>query len=116
FSTDEIGSVNAELKACDHTTNPYLALGALIAAGLDGLARELPLADPVLVDPANLTEAEREAIGARRLPTSLTEALDALAADAVLRDALGPALHGAFQAVKRLEVALFDAQDASFEL
>ena len=54
FSTDEVGSVNAELKACYDTANPYLALGALIAAGLDGIARELPLSDPVQVDPATL--------------------------------------------------------------
>jgi glutamine synthetase len=116
FSTDEAGSVNAELKACDHTANPYLALGALIAAGLDGIARELPLPDPVMVDPATLSEEERSARGVRRLPDSLAAALDALAADTVLCTALGPTLLGAFQAVKRLEVALFGAQDEAFEL
>lgn len=116
FSTDEAGSVNAELKACDHSANPYLALGALIAAGLDGIARELPLPDPMLVDPASLSEAERTALGVRRLPATLPAALDALAADAVLCAALGPTLLGAFQAVKRLEIALFGAQDEAFEL
>jgi glutamine synthetase len=116
FSTDAAGSVNAELKACDHTATPSLALGALIAAGLDGIARQLPLPDPVLVDPASLEEEERARLGVRRLPGSLSAALDALAADTVLCDALGPTLLGAFQAVKRLEVSLFGAQDEAFEL
>ncbi|MGB9634579.1 MAG: glutamine synthetase family protein, partial [Chloroflexaceae bacterium] len=50
---------NVELKTCDATANPYLALGAVIAAGLDGIDRQLPLGDAVRGDPADLSEAER---------------------------------------------------------
>jgi glutamine synthetase len=78
--------------------------------------RELVLGEVMDVDPSSLSEADRQARGARRLPASLVEALDALAADTILVDALGPALHGGFQAVKRLEAALFAAQDVAFEL
>jgi len=113
---DEAGSVNAELKACDHTANPYIALGALLAAGMDGMARELTLGEPMLVDPATLSEEERTRLGARRLPTSLGEALDALQADTVLTEALGPTLLSAILGVKRLEIGLFAAQDKDFEL
>ncbi|MDB5075819.1 MAG: glnA [Chloroflexi bacterium] len=116
FAGDEAGTINAELKACDHTSNPYIALGALIAAGLDGIARKLDLPDPVLADPSLLSEADRTARGVKRLPGSLTEALDELAADAVLCGALGPELVSAIQGVKRLEARLFAEQDVDFEL
>lgn len=66
----EEASTNVELKAADATCNPYLALGGLIAAGLDGLARGLDPPGPVDVDPATLPEEERERRGILRLPTT----------------------------------------------
>ncbi|HKS70874.1 MAG TPA: glutamine synthetase family protein [Ktedonobacterales bacterium] len=101
----EAESTNFELKPADHSGNPYLALGALIAAGLDGVARGLDPGEPVDVDPGNLDDTERERRGIARLPESLAAALDALEADAVLAEALGPTLAQAYIAVKRLEVA-----------
>src|SRR6058998_2067243 len=59
FRGSEEASTNAELKACDATCNPYLALGGLIAAGLDGIERQLVPPDPVEVDPATIPEEER---------------------------------------------------------
>ncbi len=41
FRSDMAASTNAELKACDSSSNPYLALGGLLAAGLDGVKRKL---------------------------------------------------------------------------
>jgi glutamine synthetase len=108
-------SANLELKCSDSTGNPYLALGALIHAGLDGVRRELDPGEPVNVDPATLTDAERRRLGVARLPTSLAEALDALERDDVLMEALGPVRRTAYLAVKRSEVASFGAHDASFE-
>lgn len=105
-----------KLKAADSSSNPYLALGGLIAAGLDGVRRGLAVADPALVDPANLSDAEREARGIRRFPTTQLEALAALEADAVLMEALGPALAGAYLAVKCSEYAAFAAEDVAFEI
>src|ERR671929_981854 len=46
FRGAEEASTNAELKACDSSGNPYLALGGLIAAGLDGIERELEPPEP----------------------------------------------------------------------
>jgi glutamine synthetase len=116
FAGDEATTINAELKASDHTANPYLALGALVAAGLDGIERELELVDPVLVDPASLTALERDQRGIERLPATLEDAIAALEADSVLAGALGPELLSAFVGVKRLEARLFAAQDVDFEL
>jgi glutamine synthetase len=107
--------INLELKPSDSTANPYLALGALIHAGLDGIQRQLDPGDPVDVDPATLSEAEREAVGARRLPRTLTEALDALEADKVLMEVLGPLRSTAYIAVKRSEAATFAEHDTAWE-
>src|SRR5205807_2038054 len=79
----EEASTNAELKAADASSNPYLAVGGLIAAGLDGLERGLEPPEPVEVDPATIDEKEREARGIVRLPATQAEALDALEADSV---------------------------------
>src|SRR5256714_2857164 len=57
-------STNVELKASDSSANPYLALGGVIAAGLDGIGRGLKLPSPVAVDPGSLSDEEREGLGA----------------------------------------------------
>jgi glutamine synthetase len=115
FRGAEEASTNAELKACDASANPYLALGGLLAAGLDGLERELEPPEPVQVDPATIAEDERARRGIVRLPTTQAEALDALAADDVLGDALGATLRDAYLAVRRSEWTAYSAGDAAFE-
>jgi glutamine synthetase len=112
----EMESSNIELKPCDPSNNPYLALGGLLAAGLDGIARTLDPGEPVLVDPDTLTDAERERRGVRRLPATLGDALDALERDDVLREALGETLAREYLIVKRSEVKAFAGQDVAFEL
>ena len=109
-------STNLELKPCDPSNNPYLALGGLLAAGLDGMARKLDPGEPALVDPDALSESERRRRGIKRLPTSLGEALDALERDDVLRDALGDVLAKEYLIVKRSEAQAFAAQDVAFEI
>ena len=116
FKSDPSGSTNAELKASDSSSNPYLALGGLLAAGLDGVRRELLPGKPALVDPATYSEAERAEMGIKRYPTTLDEALDNLEADAVLMGALGPLLARSYLAVKRLEWASFSKEDIDFEI
>jgi glutamine synthetase len=115
FRGMEEASTNLELKAADATSNPYLAVGGLIAAGLDGLERGLEPPAPVEVDPAGLREREREALGIRPLPATQAEALDALASDAVLTGALGPVLAGSYLTVRRSEWERYSAGDAAFE-
>jgi glutamine synthetase len=112
---DPAGSVNLELKPSDSSANPYLALGACIHAGLDGIRRKLDPGEAVNVDPATLTDAQRLAVGAHRLPASLAEALDALAADDLLMESLGDLRRRAYLAVKRSEVAAFAGTDPAYE-
>jgi glutamine synthetase len=74
--------------------NPYLLIAAQVLAGLDGLQRQLQ-PGPSTPDPY--------ADGAARLPGSLAQALDALAADTVLQRGLGPVMARVFDRVKRQE-------------
>ena len=107
FKGRESESTNLELKCADHSGNPYLSLGAVIAAGLDGINNKIDPGVPQEIDPGNYTDEERERLGIRRLPTSLDEALDELESDQVLMDALGPLLASSYIAVKRNESAFF---------
>jgi glutamine synthetase len=110
-----LGSVNLELKPVDSTGNPYLALGAFIYAGIDGIRRSLLPGEPLLVDPAVLDPSERERLSVARLPASLRAALDALEADSFLMSALGPLRSTAYLAVKRSEAEHFAVHDAEYE-
>jgi len=92
-----------ELKTVDATANPYMALGALIAAGLDGLRRNLALPEEVAVDPGLIAEDQRRAKGIDLLPQNLGQALDALGEDNVLLEAMGEQLTGSYMAVRRYE-------------
>jgi glutamine synthetase len=115
FAGMEEASTNVELKAADASSNPYVAVGGLIAAGLDGLERGLEPPEPVEVDPATIDEQERVERGITRLPATQEEALDALEADAVLTNALGPVLAESYLAVRRSEWAAYSTGDEAFE-
>src|SRR5205085_7482417 len=115
FRGAEERSTNIELKSSDASANPCLALGGLIAAGLDGLERNLEPPEPLGVDPAALTDDEREASGIVPMPATQAEALDALAEDDLLRAALGPELTNAYLAVRRSEWEAYSARDGAFE-
>ena len=92
-----------EYKTMDATANPYIALGALIAAGLDGLSRNLELPEEVTVDPALIPEEQRSAGRIDRLPQNLGEALDALRDDIVILEAMGAELAKSYIAVRQHE-------------
>jgi glutamine synthetase len=97
-------TANVELKPVDATANPYLALAAVLAAGMDGMERSLDPGEPVLVDPATMSEEERASRDIRPLPASLAEALDALEKDEVLTEVLGEPLVRTHLAVGRGQV------------
>jgi glutamine synthetase len=102
----EAATANVELKPVDVTANPYLALAAVLAAGMDGMARALDPGEPTMVDPATLSEEERDSRGIYPLPASLDEALDALESDDVLIEALGEPLVRTHLAVARAQAEM----------
>jgi glutamine synthetase len=109
----ESATANIEFKPMDVTANPYLALAAVLAAGMDGVERDLDPGEPTTVDPATLSDEERASRGIYPLPASLDEALDALEGNEVLIRALGEPLVRTHLAVARAQAKM--AKDLSPE-
>jgi len=97
---------NIEFRAADATANPYLALGALVHAGLDGIVRQMTLPAITTSDPEFLDPEERGRKGIVRLPQTLDEALDAFAADQALQSRFPSTLYETYLAHKRCEATL----------
>ncbi|KAL5483506.1 hypothetical protein ACEPAI_8738 [Sanghuangporus weigelae] len=87
-------SYNFEIKSIDGTSNPYLAISALLSAGLAGISARTKLTSVGLHVPANtLTDVERKEFGVEnRMPLSIDEARKALAKDEVMKKTLGEEL------------------------
>ena len=99
----ETQAARFEFKTADATTNPYLALGALIAAGINGMMRGLILPEEVAMDPGLMPEGERKDKGIDLLPQDLGEAIGELRKDEVLLSAMGGDLARSFVAVRQKE-------------
>jgi glutamine synthetase len=109
--SDAARQFNVEFRAADAAASPYLALGALVHAGVSGIRGKLTLPEPR--DIPRLGKAEREAVGIRHLPHSLGEALDNLEATPEARDWFGPVFLDAYLRHKRAEIKMLDGLDES---
>lgn len=107
------GAFNMELRAPDATASPYMAIGALVRAGLDGIRQKMKLPPAIDRDPSELSDAERARAGIVPLPASLDEALNNMAASATVRSWLSPTMFEAYCAIKRKEIEMFADQDAA---
>jgi glutamine synthetase len=95
-----------ENRAGEPGANPYLAMAAQIASGLDGIDRAL--------DPGPPADAPYEG-GAPPLPRTLSEALEALRADACLGAAFGAFFVDYFVRLKQAEIDRFQAEVTAWE-
>ncbi len=109
-------SVRVEYRAADSACNPYLALSVLLAAGLKGIREGYDLPPEVAADITRLTAAERAAAGAKRLPETLSEALDILEGSDLVADALGEHVFDWFLRNKRDEWDRYQHHVSGFEL
>jgi glutamine synthetase len=106
-----VGHGNArriECRAPGADVNRYLALSALIAAGLHGVDRGLDLETP-------LTGNAYEAADKPRLPTTLRDARDLFASSTVARDAFGEDVVAHYVNNARVELEAFDAAVTDWE-
>ncbi len=106
------GATRVEMRLADGSANVYLATAALLFAGLDGVKRELT--PPAAVE-GLVYELPEEDQG-EPIPLSLDAALDALEADATLRDAMGPALVETFLTIKRYELERYHRHVSDWDL
>jgi glutamine synthetase len=94
---------NVEVKVIDPSANPYFATAAILGLALDGIERALPLPPEITVDPATLTDTERESVRVVLLASSQADAIDALDQSPLLRGILGNEAVDAVVAVRRYE-------------
>jgi glutamine synthetase len=110
---DPAPQLHLEYRGADAAANPYLALGAIVRAGLEGIRAELPAPpildrDPALLDPA---EAGRYGVGA--MPATLEDSMRALAEDGTARAWMPARLYDAYASVKRAELQAAAEMDVS---
>jgi glutamine synthetase len=94
---------NVEVKIIDPSANPYLATAAILGLALDGIKRQATLPPEITVDPAKLSESDRDDARVVRLPEAQSEAIAALDGSALLRSILGGPVVDMAVAVRRLE-------------
>lgn len=108
---DPSASFNMEFRAADATASPHLALAMLIRAGIAGLVDGLDTPPITRGDPEEMTPDQRAALGIRRLPSSLPQALDALQADTTVCGWLSPRLLDCWVGLRHKELALVQGLD-----
>lgn len=105
-----------ELRLPDGSCNPYLATAAVIAAGLDGVKRELHPGAGHANNLYDLSPAQMREQGIGILPQSLGEAINQLENNQVIRDALGNALSEEFIKIKRAEALEYQRHVSDWEI
>jgi glutamine synthetase len=105
-----------EVRIPDPACNPYLALAAMIASGLDGVERELECGEPVNRNIWEMSQREKKRLKIVELPASLDEALSFLEKDKLLRKALGNHIFDHFIFNKRTEWADYIKEIHDWEL
>ena len=110
-------SMRAELRFPDPSSNPYLAFSGMLAAALDGIDNKMTPPAPLNhVNLYHLTAEERAKMGVGSLPGSLAEALNELAKDTVIVNALGPVVYEAFARAKWEEWDDFRLRVTDYEI
>lgn len=82
-------ATRTELRNADPSTNPYLAMSAILASGLEGIEKKLECKERVYLNLFELNRSEREAMGIENLPENLKDAVKELKKNAVVLEALG---------------------------
>lgn len=105
-----------ELRSPDPSCNPYLALGVMIKAGLDGIKKKIKPPKPVYQNIYTMTAEERKSASIRMLPQNLKEAVISLLDDKVIKEALGKHILRYTVQAKLTEWELYNSQVHQWEV
>ena len=109
-------STRLELRSPDSAMNPYLALAACLAAGLDGIKNHMELPEPVVQNIYAMDEETIKERGIDHLPETLGEAIDEFEEDAFLRTVLGEHIFYKYLEAKKEEWNVFRSQVTDWEI
>lgn len=105
-----------ELRCPDPSANPYLALAVCLAAGLDGIRKQIMPPAAVVKNVYEMRLDEKKAEGIESLPATLSEAVDELEKDEYILDVLGEHISRNYIAAKRTEWAEYTSQVTDWEI
>ncbi|WP_273850453.1 type I glutamate--ammonia ligase [Guptibacillus spartinae] len=103
-------STRIEVRSVDPSANPYLAMAALLAAGLDGIKNKMTPPAPTERNIYVMDKQERVEEGITDLPATLHDALELLKKDEVMMKALGEHAAEHFIEAKEIEWDMFRTQ------
>ncbi len=109
-------AVRMELRSPDPTANPYLALAAVLRAGLDGIKRQTPVPESVDCNIFHMSEQERSARKIEELPGTLAEAVSCMEKDGFMRKMLGDHVFEKYIALKKEEWNRYRSQVTDWEI
>ena len=109
-------STRVELRSPDTATNPYLALAVCLAAGLDGIEKQMEVPSEVKTNIYDMTEEEQENLKIRRLPINLFEAVKEFEKDIYLQKVLGEHASRMYIQTKQAEWMNYTSQVTPWEI
>ena len=109
-------SMRIEYRAPDPACNPYLAFSVMLAAGMKGIEEDYPPPLAMTENAATMSEAQRQALGIKSLPTSLGHAISLAEDSELLREALGDHVFPSFIQNKRKEWEEYCSQVTNYEI
>ena len=95
--------------------NVYLSLAMTSAASLGGIEGKISPGPEVSKSLYDISASERAALNIKRLPSNLLEAIQMFEEDEVVRQTLGPTMHGMYGRLKRTEWARFHEHVTEWE-
>jgi glutamine synthetase len=105
-----------EYRSPDPACNPYLAFSVMLAAGLEGVEKNYPLAEPANDNIYEMTAEEKKAANITSLPEDLLEAIRLTENSGLVKKALGDKVFNHFIRNKRMEWDEYKAQVTGYEL
>ena len=109
-------ATRTEIRSVDPSTNPYLAMSAILASGLDGIENKLVCAERVYINLYDLSRSEREAMGIENLPENLKDAVKELKRNEIVKESLGKHIYEKFILAKQDEWDDFRTSVTEWEL
>lgn len=114
--TSKDASTRIELRSPDAAMNPYLALAACLAAGLDGIKKDMTPPESISRNVLAMTEEELKQRGINQLPETLGEAIEEFENDSFLKEVLGMHIYSKYLAAKKEEWNEFRSQVTDWEI
>ncbi|MFA5543694.1 MAG: type I glutamate--ammonia ligase [Bacilli bacterium] len=96
-------STRTEVRNVDCSANPYLAIAAILSAGLDGITSDIDIVEPVYDNIFEYTRTQREEKGILNLPENLKDAIKELKKSPLMKETLGEHIFNKYIYAKEIE-------------